>query len=366
MWSNRIRACLGAALLCLVAVIGGGEGVSQVPGLFIFGDSLLDNGNNNNINSLAKSNYLPYGIDFPGGPTGRFSNGKTSVDAIAQLLGFDNFIPPYVTVSGPQILNGVNYASAAAGVREETGRQLGGRTSFSGQVNNYRNTVQQIVQVLGDVNKAASYLSKCMYIVGMGSNDYLNNYFMPLFYSSNRQYTPQQYADILIQQYNQQITNLYNLGARKFVLIGLGQIGCTPNALAQNSPDGRTCVQRINDGVQLFNNNLRKLVDYYNGNNTSGAKFIYVNTYVIFQDLLDNPSTYGFTVTNAGCCGVGRNNGLITCLPLQRPCLNRNEHVFWDAFHPGDAANTIFGRRAYSAQTPSDSYPYDISRLARV
>ncbi|KAK6917757.1 hypothetical protein RJ641_018508 [Dillenia turbinata] len=57
----------------------------QVPCYFIFGDSLVDNGNNNGIASLARANYLPYGIDFPAGPTGRFSNGKTTVDVIGEL-----------------------------------------------------------------------------------------------------------------------------------------------------------------------------------------------------------------------------------------------------------------------------------------
>lgn len=52
------------------------------PGMFIFGDSLSDSGNNNFIPTLAKSNYPPYGIDFPQGPTGRFSNGKLAVDMI--------------------------------------------------------------------------------------------------------------------------------------------------------------------------------------------------------------------------------------------------------------------------------------------
>lgn len=42
----------------------------------------------------------------------------------AELLGFDDYIPPYATASGQQILRGVNYASAAAGIRSETGRQL--------------------------------------------------------------------------------------------------------------------------------------------------------------------------------------------------------------------------------------------------
>lgn len=68
---------------------GGGDNRSKemVPAMFIFGDSLIDNGNNNNLASFAKANYLPYGIDFNGGPTGRFSNGYTMVDEIG-LLSF--------------------------------------------------------------------------------------------------------------------------------------------------------------------------------------------------------------------------------------------------------------------------------------
>lgn len=52
------------------------------PCYFIFGDSLVDNGNNNQLQSLARANYFPYGIDFALGPTGRFSNGRTTVDVI--------------------------------------------------------------------------------------------------------------------------------------------------------------------------------------------------------------------------------------------------------------------------------------------
>ncbi|MED6155124.1 hypothetical protein PIB30_002327 [Stylosanthes scabra] len=338
------------------------EGAPQVPCFFVFGDSLVDNGNNNNLNSLAKANYLPYGIDF-GGPTGRFSNGKTTVDVITELLGFDGYIPPFSSASGQEILKGVNYASAAAGIREETGRQLGDRISFSGQVQNYQKTVEQLVNILGDEDQAANYLSKCIYSIGLGSNDYLNNYFMPQLYSSSRDYTPQQYANVLIQAYAQQLRTLYNYGARKMALFGVGQIGCSPNELAQNSPDGRTCVQRINSANQLFNNGLRSLVDQLN-NQLPDAKFIYINTYGVFQDIISNPASYGFKVTNAGCCGIGRNNGQITCLPFQPPCSNRREYVFWDAFHPTDAANTIIGRRAYRAQSASDAYPIDINRLA--
>ena len=52
-----------------------------VPAIFAFGDSIVDTGNNNYINTLAKCNFPPYGKDFIGGiPTGRFSNGKVLTD----------------------------------------------------------------------------------------------------------------------------------------------------------------------------------------------------------------------------------------------------------------------------------------------
>ncbi|XP_028783878.1 GDSL esterase/lipase At1g29670-like [Neltuma alba] len=355
------------SLVAVLVVLGlwvGVRAAPQVPCYFVFGDSLVDDGNNNQLSSLAKANYFPYGIDFRGGATGRFSNGKTTVDVIAELLGFDHYIPPYSTARGQDILTGVNYASAAAGIREETGQQLGGRISFSGQVQNYQRTVSQVVNILGDETQAANYLSKCIYSIGLGSNDYLNNYFMPAFYSSSRQYTPEQYADVLIQQYAQQVRGLYNNGARKMALFGVGQIGCSPNELAQNSPDGRTCVERINAANRLFNDRLKSLVDQLN-NELTDAKLIYINTYGVFQEIISNPSAFGFRVTNAGCCGVGRNNGQITCLPGQRPCPNRREYLFWDAFHPTEAGNTIIANRAYSAQSSSDAYPMDIRRLAQ-
>jgi hypothetical protein len=64
----------------------------QVPCLFVFGDSLSDDGNNNNLVTLAKSNYPPYGIDFPKGPTGRFTNGRTIVDFIGLHFALSLYI----------------------------------------------------------------------------------------------------------------------------------------------------------------------------------------------------------------------------------------------------------------------------------
>ncbi|KAI7730074.1 hypothetical protein M8C21_009444 [Ambrosia artemisiifolia] len=84
----------------------------------------MDNGNNNQLLTQAKVNFPPYGIDFPDGPTGRFSNGRNTADVIAQLLGFNNFIPPFATAKGMDIVNGVNYASGSAGILDETAEHL--------------------------------------------------------------------------------------------------------------------------------------------------------------------------------------------------------------------------------------------------
>ncbi|KAI3743733.1 hypothetical protein L1987_56798 [Smallanthus sonchifolius] len=84
----------------------------------------------------SKANYPPYGIDFPKGYTGRFTNGRTSTDIIgmalfglqsctlndtSQFLEIDDFIPPYATATIKQFSKGVNYASGGAGIREESG-----------------------------------------------------------------------------------------------------------------------------------------------------------------------------------------------------------------------------------------------------
>lgn len=42
----------------------------------------------------------------------------------AQLLGHRNNIPPHARTRGPAILRGLNFASGAAGIREETGNNL--------------------------------------------------------------------------------------------------------------------------------------------------------------------------------------------------------------------------------------------------
>lgn len=70
---------------------------------FVFGDSLVDAGNNDYIFTLSKANSPPYGIDFKasgGHPTGRFTNGRTIADIVGINYLFPSVRPPIVASLG--------------------------------------------------------------------------------------------------------------------------------------------------------------------------------------------------------------------------------------------------------------------------
>ncbi|KAM3693937.1 hypothetical protein ACJW31_07G022900 [Castanea mollissima] len=332
------------------------NGKQQVPCFFIFGDSLSDNGNNNNLVTKAKANYQPYGIDFPWGPTGRFTNGRNLVDIIAEHLGFNNSIPPFATASGQEILKGVNYASGAAGIREETGQQLGDRISLDRQLQNHQVTVSNIKNLLGNNESlATAYLNKCIYSVAIGNNDYLNNYFMPQLYPTSRIYNQEQYATVLVQQLSQQLLILHNLGALKVALFGLGLLGYTPVELTMCGTNS-SCVDNIFNAVTLFNDRVVTLVNDFN-NNLTNTKFIYINTTEI--------TLSSSTVTNVPCEVLKNPQPQFQCISLGTVCSNRSLYSFWDAVHPTEVGYLVYGARAYRAMSPADAYPYDIERLAQ-
>ncbi|XP_050378414.1 GDSL esterase/lipase At1g71250-like [Argentina anserina] len=349
----------------MVAGVGFGKSAAvPVPAMFAFGDSLIDVGNNNFLSSFAKSNYFPYGIDFRGGPSGRFTNGRTSVDMLGNLLDLP-YAPAFAdpNAKGSNILRGVNYASAAAGILDETGRQYGDRYALSQQVLNFESTLNQLRTMMGGTN-LTQYLAKSIAILVFGSNDYLNNYLMPCLYSSSYTYTPPAFANLLLNRYATEILALHSLGLRKFVLVGIGPLGCIPNQRASGkAPPGR-CVDNVNQIIGSFNQGLRSLVTQLNSNHP-GAIFVYGNAYGAFGDILNNPAPYGLSVIDRACCGIGRNQGQITCLPFAVPCSNRNQYMFWDAFHPTEAANAVLAWRAFNGPT-SYSYPINVQQLSLI
>ncbi|MED6115991.1 hypothetical protein PIB30_095931 [Stylosanthes scabra] len=312
---------------------------------YIFGDSLTDVGNNNFLQySLAKSNYPWYGIDYSGGQaTGRFTNGRTIGDIISAKLGIPS-PPAYLSVSqnSDTLLKGVNYASGGAGILNDTGLYFIQRLSFDDQINNFKRTKDVVTARIGEA-AAIKHFNDAMYFIGMGSNDYVNNFLQP-FLADGQQYTHDEFVELLISTLDQQLSRLYQLGARKMVFHGVGPLGCIPSQRVK-SKTGQ-CLKRVNEWILEFNSKVQRLLNTLN-HRLPNSKLIFADTYPLVLDLINNPTTYGFKISNTSCCNVDTSIGGL-CLPNSKLCRNRNDYVFWDAFHPSDAANVVLAEKFFS------------------
>ncbi|XP_047179033.1 GDSL esterase/lipase At4g16230-like [Vigna umbellata] len=337
-------ALLNLLLLFIVLVLFNVSTSDDLPANFVFGDSLVDVGNNNYLVSFSKANYLPNGIDF-GRPTGRFTNGRTIVDIIGQELGMD-LTPPYLapTTVGPVILKGVNYASGGGGILNFTGQVFGGRLNFDAQIDNFANTRQDIIASIG-LPAALNLLNMSLFSVSIGSNDFINNYLTPSFSFSERDSeSPQSFVAKMISKFRLQLTRLFNLGARKVVVANVGPIGCIPSQRDSNIGAGDSCVSFPNQLAQLYNSQLKDLVTELNSN-LEGSAFAYADVYQILDDILKNYVALGFVNPTSACCRVaGRYGGLVPCGPTSKVCYDRSKYVFWDPYHPTDAANVIVAK----------------------
>lgn len=100
---------------------------AKVSAIIVFGDSSVDSGNNNNIPTILKSNFRPYGRDFDGGhATGRFSNGRVPPDFISEAFGLKRAIPAYLdpAYTIKDFATGVCFASAGTGYDNNTAKVL--------------------------------------------------------------------------------------------------------------------------------------------------------------------------------------------------------------------------------------------------
>lgn len=80
----------------------------------------------------------------------------------------------------------------------------GERFSFSQQVQNFESTLNLLRNQMEE-EELSNYLAKALVILSLGSNDYINNYLQPSFYTTSYLYNPKDYADLLINRYTRQI-----------------------------------------------------------------------------------------------------------------------------------------------------------------
>ncbi|KAF5752929.1 GDSL-like lipase/acylhydrolase [Tripterygium wilfordii] len=324
---------------------------SNLGASFIFGDSLVDAGNNNYLSTLSRANIKPNGIDFKasgGNPTGRFTNGRTIGDIVGEELGIPNYAVPFLApnATGKTILYGVNYASGGGGIMNATGRIFVNRLGMDVQVDYFNITRRQFDQLLGASQARDYIMKKSIFSITIGANDFLNNYLLPVLSVGARiSESPDAFVDDMLSHLRNQLTRMYQLDARKFVIGNVGPIGCIPYQKTINQLDENECVSLANQLATQYNGKLKDLLAQLN-DNLPGATFILANVYDLVMELIRNYNKYGFITASRACCGNGGQfAGIIPCGPTSSMCQDRAKHVFWDPYHPSEAANIIIAKQ---------------------
>ncbi|KAA0025307.1 hypothetical protein IC582_018820 [Cucumis melo] len=311
-----------------------------VPALCIFGDSVVDVGNNNNLLTVVKANFPPYGRDFvTHTPTGRFCNGKLATDFTAENLGFSSYPPAYLSqdATGNKLLTGANFASAASGFYDGTA-QLYHAVSLTQQLNYYKEYQSKVVNMVG-TEKANAIFSGAIHLLSAGSSDFIQNYYVnPLLY---RTYSPQQFSDILITSFSNFIQNLYGMGARRIGVTGLPPLGCLPAAITLFGSGSNQCIQRLNQDAIAFNTKLQSATSSLQ-NRFSDLKLVAFDIYQPLLNMVSKPAENGFFESRRACCGTGTVETSFLCNSRSvGTCSNATGYVFWDGFHPTEAANQV-------------------------
>ncbi|KAK9192630.1 hypothetical protein WN944_003323 [Citrus x changshan-huyou] len=220
-----------------------------------FGDSILDTGNNNNLISLIKCNFPPYGQDFIGGkPTGRFCNGKVLTDLIAEGLGVKETVPAYFdpNLQSKDLATGVCFASGGAGLDPLTS-SITSVIPISEQLENFREYIRKLEGLVGEE----------------GANKIISNSLFLLWTSTI-------------------IKDLYEVGVRKIAIFSTLPLGCLPILRTLHGGLMRSCGDDDNKAAELFNSKL--LAEMKNLSSfLPQAKIVYVDIYNPLLDLINNP-----------------------------------------------------------------------------
>ncbi|TVU27738.1 hypothetical protein EJB05_19236, partial [Eragrostis curvula] len=306
---------------------------------FVFGDSLVDSGNNNYLITAARADSPPYGIDTPDHrPTGRFSNGKNLADIISEYLGSEPVLP-YLSpeLDGDKMLVGANFASAAAGILNDTGIELN-IIHISKQLLYFAQYQRRLSSLIG-AEQTTRLVNGALVLISLGSNEFANNYYLFPYSARSREFSLPDYVTYILSEYKQILTKLYDLGARRVLVPGVGPIGCLPAELALHSLDG-SCDPEIQRAPELYNPWLMAMLRDLNAQ-LGGDVFVFVDTQRITSDFIEDPEAFGFANAKDACCGHGRFNAMAPCNLVARLCADRDAYVFWDAFHPTERANRL-------------------------
>ncbi|CAN0877765.1 GDSL esterase/lipase 5 [Linum grandiflorum] len=237
---------------------------SRAVGFFLFGDSFLDAGNNNYINTttLDQANFWPYGETFFHFPTGRFSDGRLLSDFIAKYAKLP-LIPPFLRPGnrGNDMAVGVNFASAGAGALVDTFR--GDVIDLKTQLGNMKKVEKRLKKKSGK-EETKTRVSEAVYMFSIGSNDYMSPF---LTNSSSQISSNSRFVGMVVANLTAVVKEIYEMGGRKFVFMNVPTLGCLPAMRLvmkkKNNNNGRIIKcweEQVSELAKLHNDALSTVV----------------------------------------------------------------------------------------------------------
>ncbi|KAL6847367.1 hypothetical protein ACP4OV_023220 [Aristida adscensionis] len=360
-----------AAVLCSAAAAG--EVATElgarrhqpavVPAMYVFGDSLVDAGNNDFLPPPAPRAAPPNGVDLPRGVrrrTGRFTNGFNLADIIAQYLGFKKSPPAYLSLTPLSNLDllrglvGANYASGGSGILDTTGN---GSITLREQIEFFAETKARIIHAgLVSRERLDHALSRSLFLVCVAGNDF------GLFDGVPKADAPPLVAG-LVAAYLGRIEALHALGARRLAVLDALPVGWLPSQRAATD-DGGCDDAGGNALARMFNAGLRQelATAAAAGGSLPGARYAVASLYNAFSDMIANPTLAGLREVKTGCCGGGKFNGEEECGPGASLCDDRDEYLFWDKVHGTEAAYRQAVKAFFYGPT-RDADPINLSQL---
>ncbi|CAH1435428.1 unnamed protein product [Lactuca virosa] len=310
-----------------------------VPALIAFGDSILDQGNNNYFPTFIRANFPPYGMNFLGArATGRFTNAKTPTDLIAEKIKVKEYVPAYLNpfIQDQDMITGVSFASGATGLDPLTSR-INSAIPMMDQLQMFSNYIRKLHVLVGKV-ETGNILNNSLFLVATGSDDFVDNYFT--YPIRKVQYDIPSYCNYLISKASTFVKELHKLGARRVVVFSLPAIGCMPTSRTLSGGKYRSCASIYNKAAKFFNKKLSSELYSLRFRNPP-VKVVFADIYTPMLEIIKNPQSYGFEIVDRGCCGTGEVEVSWMCNALSRTCSNISNYFFWDSFHPTEKAYKI-------------------------
>ncbi|KAI5000906.1 GDSL esterase/lipase At2g27360-like isoform X1 [Hordeum vulgare subsp. vulgare] len=318
--------------------------------IFSFGDSLTDTGNfllsvPDDFPDPARS--LPYGQTFFGRPSGRYSDGRNLLDFFAEAFRLP-FVPPYL--GGGDFLNGANFAvGGATALNNSFFRELGVEPTWT--PHSLDEQMQWFKKLLPSIASTKSehsdMMSKSLFLVGeVGGNDYNHLMVRGKSLDELRKLVPQVVGVISLA-----ITELINLGAKKFVVPGNFPIGCVPLYLSilpseekgyYNEETG--CIEWLNEFTEYHNRLLQEELEKLR-NLHPDVSVIYADYYGATLNIYRAPLQFGFTVPLNSCCGSDAPHNCSLSVMCGNPgsfvCPDPSKYISWDGLHFTEATYKV-------------------------